>query len=88
MNQEHNLSEIKKQLQDIRATLLEMSLQDEVLTVEEAADYLKVSRSKIYKMYGQGDILGHKLGGANASLRFKRSELLRPAKMRKTSILV
>ncbi len=79
---------IERQLQDIRATVLELSTVDEFLTVEETAAFLKISKQTVYRLYREGQLIGYRIGkGKNAPLRFKKSELLSPKKIRKASIL-
>jgi len=51
------------------------------LTVQEAADYLSVSRSALYTMSASGDVPMHKIGRSN---RYLKSELARWMSARKT----
>lgn len=39
-----------------------MVRKDEVLTLEELAEYLKLSTSTVYKLVGEGKIPGNKIG--------------------------
>lgn len=39
-----------------------MARKDEVLTLEELAEYLKLSKSTVYKLVGEDKIPGQKLG--------------------------
>ena len=55
---------------ELRAALKELN--DELLTLEEAMKYLKLARSTIYNMVGQGEIPFLKAGGR---LRFRKSAL-------------
>jgi excisionase family DNA binding protein len=45
---------------------------DEILTLEEVAVYLKAGKKTVYRLAQQGGIPGFKLGG---TWRFRRSEL-------------
>lgn len=45
---------------------------DEILTLDEVAVYLKAGKKTVYRLAQQGDIPGFKLGG---TWRFRRSEL-------------
>jgi excisionase family DNA binding protein len=45
----------------------------DILTVEEAAAYLRIKRSTVYKWVHEGKIPHHKVGG---SIRFSRRLLL------------
>ena len=45
---------------------------DQILTVKEVAEYLKVNDRTVYRMAAAGDIPAFKIG---ASWRFKQSEL-------------
>lgn len=45
---------------------------DQVLTVKEVAEYLKVNERTVYRMAASGEIPGFKVG---ASWRFKQSEI-------------
>jgi len=44
----------------------------QILTLKETADYLKISRSAIYRLINSGDIQAHKFGG---SLRFRLEDI-------------
>lgn len=46
--------------------------QDEILTLEEVAVYLKAGKRTVYRLVQQGDIPAFKLGG---TWRFRRDEL-------------
>lgn len=39
-----------------------MARTDEVLTLDELAEYLKLSKSTVYKLVGEGKIPGQKIG--------------------------
>lgn len=39
-----------------------MTRTDEVLTLDELAEYLKLSKSTVYKLVGEGKIPGQKVG--------------------------
>ncbi|WP_255587567.1 helix-turn-helix domain-containing protein [Deefgea piscis] len=45
---------------------------DEILTIKQVADYLKVNERTIYRLAGNSEIPAFKVGN---SWRFKRSEL-------------
>lgn len=45
---------------------------DEILTLDEVAVYLKAGKKTVYRLAQQGEIQGFKLGG---TWRFRRSEL-------------
>lgn len=45
---------------------------DEILTLDEVAVYLKAGKKTVYRLAHQGEIPGFKLGG---TWRFRRSEL-------------
>ncbi len=47
---------------------------DEVMTIQEIADYLKVTRQTVYKLLNNGDLKAFKIGRSN---RILRSELRR-----------
>jgi excisionase family DNA binding protein len=44
----------------------------DILTVQEAADYLKINHKTAYRLAASGKIPGFKIGGA---WRFKKSEI-------------
>jgi len=45
---------------------------DEILTIREIAEYLKIKEKTIYALVARGGIPGFKVGG---SWRFRRSEI-------------
>ena len=45
---------------------------DDVMTVREVADYLKVRDRTIYRLVGNGEMPGFKVGG---SWRFRKAEI-------------
>ena len=49
-----------------------MKVHDEVLTVDELAVYLKVSKSTLYKLLSEGKVPGQKVG---KHWRFSRSSI-------------
>ncbi len=49
-------------------------IEDEILTVEEAAAFLRVGRSQLYDAIGRGDVPHRRIG---RSIRLARSELVR-----------
>ncbi len=55
-----------------------MARKEEILTSAEARRYLKIGRTKLWQLTKQQRIPCYRLGSSpNASLRYKRSELLR-----------
>ncbi len=49
-------------------------MQDEILTIHELADYLKLNEKTAYRLVAQGEIPGFKVGG---SWRFQKAEILK-----------
>lgn len=47
-------------------------MDNEIMTVREVADYLKINDKTAYKLVAEGKIPGFKVGGA---WRFKKSEI-------------
>ncbi|HGZ7340486.1 methylation-associated defense system helix-turn-helix domain-containing protein MAD1 [Vibrio parahaemolyticus] len=45
---------------------------DEILTIQEVADYLKLNEKTAYRLASEGKLPGFKVGG---SWRFKRTDL-------------
>jgi len=55
-----------------------MATKEEILTSAEARRYLKIGRTKLWQLTREQRIPSYRLGDSpNASLRYKRSELLR-----------
>jgi excisionase family DNA binding protein len=55
-----------------------MARNEEILTSAEARRYLKIGRTKLWQLTKDQVIPSYRLGSSpNASLRYKRSELLR-----------
>ena len=55
-----------------------MATKEEILTSAEARRYLKIGRTKLWQLTKEQRIPSYRLGDSpNASLRYKRSELLR-----------
>jgi len=52
-------------------------MQPELLTQEEAARYLRVSRTTFWRLVKGGKVKGYRIAGTER-LRFKRDELLEP----------
>jgi excisionase family DNA binding protein len=50
----------------------ENTMLDDVFTMHELAEYLKLNEKTAYRLVSQGDIPGFKVGG---SWRFRRSEI-------------
>jgi len=42
---------------------LQLKNDDQLFNCREAANFLRASRSKIYRLMKSGDIVGHKVGG-------------------------
>lgn len=49
-------------------------MEDEILTIREVAEYLKIKEKTAYALVARGEIPGFKVGG---SWRFRKSELNR-----------
>jgi len=55
-----------------------MARKEEILTSAEARRYLKIGRTKLWQLTKEQMVPSYRLGPSpNASLRYKRSELLR-----------
>ena len=55
-----------------------MGRREEILTSEEARQYLKIGRTKLWQLTKGNMIPAYRLGtGKSSSLRYKKSELLR-----------
>jgi len=55
-----------------------MATKEEILTSAEVRRYLKIGRTKLWQLTKEQVIPSYRLGSSpNASLRYKRSELLR-----------
>lgn len=68
------MDNIEKQLNEIKELLVKQnSQQKEILTIEEAKDYLQLSKSCIYKLTSKREIPFYIPGGKK--IYFKRSEL-------------
>ncbi|MCG7570770.1 helix-turn-helix domain-containing protein [Pseudoalteromonas sp. CNC9-20] len=48
-------------------------MSDEILTLKEVADYLKLAEKTAYRLAAEGKLPGFKVGG---SWRFKREDIL------------
>lgn len=48
-------------------------MSDEILTLKEVADYLKLAKKTAYRLASEGKLPGFKVGG---SWRFKREDIL------------
>ena len=46
-----------------RAMERQLRNDDQLLTSKEAANFLRASRTKLYRLVTSGDIVGHKVGG-------------------------
>ncbi len=49
-------------------------MKDEILTIHELADYLKLNEKTAYRLVAQGEIPGFKVGG---SWRFQKIEIVK-----------
>lgn len=49
------------------------SMADEIMTLKEVADYLKLAEKTAYRLAAEGKLPGFKVGG---SWRFKREDIL------------
>lgn len=49
------------------------TMSDEILTLKEVADYLKLAEKTAYRLAAEGKLPGFKVGG---SWRFKREDIL------------
>lgn len=64
----------------VRATIVDTSIPpandpvDEVLTVEQAAEFLKVGRNALYDAIGRGDVPHRRIG---KTIRLSRAHLVR-----------
>ena len=53
------------------------SINDEILTGQEARELLKISRSTLWKLTKESEIPAYRVGnGKTSNLRYKKSELL------------
>jgi len=53
------------------------SLSDEILTSEEARQFLKIGRTKLWELTHSNEIPAYRVGsGERSALRYKRSELI------------
>lgn len=50
------------------------AMSDEIMTLKEAADYLKLAEKTAYRLAAEGKLPGFKVGG---SWRFKREDILK-----------
>ena len=53
-------------------TVRDEAMSDEILTIQELAEYLKLNEKTAYRLAGEGKLPGFKVGG---SWRFKRDDL-------------
>jgi excisionase family DNA binding protein len=54
-------------------TFRDITMSDEILTIQELAEYLKLNEKTAYRLAGEGKLPGFKVGG---SWRFKREDVL------------
>ncbi len=55
-------------------------MNDEILTLKEVAEYLKLAEKTAYRLAGEGKLPGFKVGG---SWRFKREDIEKWIELRK-----
>lgn len=65
-------------------TIREKSMSDEILTIQELAEYLKLNEKTAYRLAGEGKLPGFKVGG---SWRFKREDIEQWIEQKKTRIV-
>lgn len=53
-------------------TVRDETMSDEILTIQELAEYLKLNEKTAYRLAGEGKLPGFKVGG---SWRFKRVDI-------------
>jgi excisionase family DNA binding protein len=53
-------------------TVRDEAMSDEILTIQELAEYLKLNEKTAYRLAGEGKLPGFKVGG---SWRFKREDI-------------
>ena len=53
-------------------TLAKLAMTDDILTLKEVADYLKLAEKTAYRLAAEGKLPGFKVGG---SWRFKREDI-------------
>jgi len=53
-------------------TVRDKAMSDEILTIQELAEYLKLNEKTAYRLVGEGKLPGFKVGG---SWRFKREDI-------------
>ena len=53
-------------------TVRDEAMSDEILTIQELAEYLKLNEKTAYRLAGEGKLPGFKVGG---SWRFKRVDI-------------
>ena len=65
---------IKEQLEAFKKSLLAKDANDELLTREEACEYLKIDPSTLWHWQNRGKVIDYKISGNR--IYYKRSELL------------
>lgn len=65
---------IQEQLEAFKNSLLAKDANDELLTREEACEYLKIDPSTLWHWQNRGKVIGYKISGNR--IYYKRSELL------------
>ena len=62
--------------------LVDIKMTDEIMTLKEVADYLKLAEKTAYRLAAEGKLPGFKVGG---SWRFKREDVLKWIEDKKAS---
>ncbi|MFT5716487.1 MAG: excisionase family DNA binding protein [Oleiphilaceae bacterium] len=62
--------------------LVDIKMTDEILTLKEMADYLKLAEKTAYRLAAEGKLPGFKVGG---SWRFKKEDILQWIEDKKAS---
>jgi len=69
-------------LYSLNIVLVGKAMTDEILTLKEVAEYLKLAEKTAYRLAAEGKLPGFKVGG---SWRFKREDVLRWIEEQKAS---
>jgi excisionase family DNA binding protein len=62
--------------------MVDETMNDEILTLKEVADYLKLAEKTAYRLAAEGKLPGFKVGG---SWRFKKEDILQWIEDKKAS---
>tara|TARA_B110000211_G_C14092413_1_gene559942 strand:+ start:5892 stop:6188 length:297 start_codon:yes stop_codon:yes gene_type:complete len=65
--------------------LVDIKMTDEIMTLKEVADYLKLAEKTAYRLAAEGKLPGFKVGG---SWRFKREDVLKWIEDKKKNALI